>query len=62
MASNGPGRGRTPLNEVVDYLGDLHEINIIVDQNRLDEVSVSEDTPIELDISPPATRPSVAKP
>ncbi|MFC1597847.1 hypothetical protein ACFL5Q_07960 [Planctomycetota bacterium] len=41
----------TPLNEVVEYLADLHEINVVVDETGLVEVGVSDDTPIELNIA-----------
>ncbi len=36
----------TPLNDVVDYLKDLHGIEIQIDQSALDDVGIGTDTPI----------------
>jgi tetratricopeptide (TPR) repeat protein len=36
----------TPLNSVIDFLKDQHDINIEIDTRRLEEVGVGSDTPI----------------
>lgn len=36
----------TPLSDVVDYLCDLHDINILLDTKALEEVGIGSDTPI----------------
>ena len=36
----------TPLQEVVDYLKDYHQIEIQIDQKALDDVGIGSDTPV----------------
>ena len=36
----------TPLSDVVDYLSELHDINILLDTKALEEVGLGSDTPI----------------
>ena len=36
----------TPLRDVVDYLRELHKINIIIDKKALDDVGIGKDTTI----------------
>ncbi|MDP6445944.1 MAG: hypothetical protein QF805_19300, partial [Pirellulaceae bacterium] len=35
-----------PLNEVIDYLADLHRIPIVIDTKALDDVGIGTDTPV----------------